>query len=271
MDEETNDPSHPGETGGGPGPRRERSARYPGATLAEALELCRGIAERGLDGLPAADIAQAFGYTSIKTNTFSARLSSARQFGLLTIQGDGYGLTSLARSILHPVEPESIPRLYRQAFLTPPIYAELATRLADKKVPDAAILGNLLYHHHDITRKAKEPAAQVFLDSARFAGLLSPDGTFRSRDSSPSKPPETRADSTPTTGAGLTAPTPVSTPVASSPENPGDPEELRITLKLWGADRGKTISIRSPEVITSESYDRLLQVLKLHLRVEPTP
>lgn len=262
MDDEPTDNGHRN------APRRERSARYPGATLPEALELCRGVAERGLDGLPAADIAQAFGYTSIKTNTFSARLSAARQFGLLAIQGDGYGLTSLARSILHPVEPESIPKLYRQAFLTPPLYADLAVRLADKKVPEVAILGNLLYHHHDITQKAKEPAAQAFLDSARFAGALGPDGIFRSRATPVGDGnPQPTSTTLPTSVSSLTpdtSPFPV-------PESPAAGEELSITLKLWGADRGKVIAIRSPETITPESYERLLQVLKLHLRVEPNP
>ena len=57
--------------------KRERSTRYPGVHLAEALKLCESIDELGLDGLMAADIASALGYKNIKTNTFSARLSAA--------------------------------------------------------------------------------------------------------------------------------------------------------------------------------------------------
>ena len=95
--------------------KRERSTRYPGVPLAEAVELCESIEERGVDGLTAADIATALGYKNIKTNTFSARLSAARQFGLLNLTGDGYALTPLARAILHPVDPPELPRLYRQA------------------------------------------------------------------------------------------------------------------------------------------------------------
>ena len=134
----------------------------------------------GLDGLGAGEIAMAAGYKNVKTNTFSARLSGARQFGLLAIRDERYSLTTLARSILHPTEPAELPRLRRQAFLTSPLYAELAERLADKKVPEAAILGNLLYHHHGITASAKVSAASVFLESARSIGLLNDSGTFRS-------------------------------------------------------------------------------------------
>src|SRR5512133_2652757 len=106
--------------------KRERSTRYPGVHLAEALKLCESIDELGLDGLTAADIASALGYKNIKTNTFSARLSAARQFGLLNLSAERYGLTPLARAILHPVEPGDLGRLHRQAFLKPPLYAELA-------------------------------------------------------------------------------------------------------------------------------------------------
>src|SRR3954468_21832638 len=78
-------------------PKRERSTRYPGVNLAESLKLCESIDKMGLDGLSAPAIASALGYTNIKTNTFSARLSAARQFGLLTLTDDGYTLSPLAR------------------------------------------------------------------------------------------------------------------------------------------------------------------------------
>src|SRR3954451_10052419 len=115
-------------------PRRERSTRYPGVGLAESVKLAESIDGLGLDGLTATAIASALGYKNIKTNTFSARLSAARQFGLLTLTGDGYALTPLAREILHPIDPSALPRLRRQAMLKPPLYAELAERLSGKRV-----------------------------------------------------------------------------------------------------------------------------------------
>src|ERR671916_3319504 len=96
-------------------PKRERSTRYPGVDLAESVKLCETIDRLGVDGLTATDIAPAPGHKNIKTNTFSARLSAARQFGLLVLDNEGYALTPLARSILHPVEPADLSRLYRQA------------------------------------------------------------------------------------------------------------------------------------------------------------
>jgi hypothetical protein len=223
--------------------KRERSARYPGVPLDDAIDFCRLIDERGLDGLSAGEIAEALGYKNLKTNTFSARLSAARQFGLLVLHAEGYRLSPLCRSILHPAEPAEVPQLYRQAFLTPPLYAELVRRLGGKRAPDAAVLANLLYHNHKITASAKQAAAESFLESARLAGALRTDGTF---------------------DVGIAAPlTPTS---AAKPRSA--PSAVRIDLRLWGADQGKVIRVRAPESITAASLERLLQALRLHLHIE---
>lgn len=243
-------------------PRRERSTRYPGVGLADGVKLCEFIDAKGLDGLSAGDIASALGYKNIKTNTFSARLSAARQFGLLNLSGDGYELTPLARSILHPVDPADLPRLYREALLEPPLYAELAERLAQKRVPDASILGNVLYHHHQIIASAKQQAAEAFLESARFAGALADDLILRPQGSAPAEPSEPAPRPT-------TTPAPTATGTASPP--PARSANVRVDLRLWGDDDGKMIRLRAPESITPASFDRFLQAFRLHVRVEDAP
>jgi hypothetical protein len=258
-------------------PRRERSHRYPGVSLAECLAFCESIENRGVDGLSAADIASALGYTNIKTNTFSARLSAARQFGLLSLTGDGYALTPLARELLHPVDPTDLPRLYRQALLKPPLYVELAERLGGKKVPEASILGNVLYHHYQIIAKAKLAAAEAFLDSARFAGALSDDQVFH--PSGVPRPlgvanPAARPNSRPAPPAAGSPPPPAPPPPQSPHRLSHRPRagEVRLDLVLWGADRGKTIRLRAPESLTAASLERFLQALQLLVRVEgPEP
>jgi hypothetical protein len=244
--------------------KRERSTRYPGVPLAESVEFCQFIQAKGLDGLTAADIATALGYKNIKTNTFSAKLSSARQFGLLALKDEGYALTPLARAILHPVDPAEVPRLYRQALLEPPLYAELAAQFADKKLPEVTILGNVLYHSHQIT--AKQAAAESFVESARFAGALGEDQIFHPQGPTKPEPPTKpiQANGHPTD------------PIANGPqrhpieqEKPSNTQrDVRIDLRLRGTDTGKSIRVRAPECITQESYDRLIQALHLHLRIE---
>jgi hypothetical protein len=236
--------------------------------LAESLKLCASIEDLGVDGLSSADIASALGYKNIKTNTFSARLSGARQFGLLNLTGDGYALTPLARAILHPVDPSDLPRLYRQALVKPPLYAELAERLGGKKVPEAAILGNVLYHHHQIIASAKLAAAEAFLESARFAGALGDDQVFH-----PDGPPGAAvATGTAVATANVAAP---ASPQAQPPTAPAPPPaqrsrstDVRLDLRLWDADQGKTIRLRAPQSITPESFERFLQAFRLLVRIE---
>jgi hypothetical protein len=237
-------------------PKRERSTRHPGVNLAESLKLCESIDDLGLDGLSAPAIAAALGYTNIKTNTFSARLSAARQFGLLTLAGDGYNLTPLARAILHPIDPAEVSRLHRQALLKPPLYAELAERLAGKRVPDASILGNVLYHNHQIIASAKQAAAEAFLESARFAGALGDDQVFN--PDGPPEPPPAPASTAPPTQ-------PPSTPTSTPRDRVAG---VRLDLRLWDADEGKTIRVRAPQTITAASFERFLQAFRLMVRIE---
>ena len=232
--------------------------RYPGVGLAECLKLCESIHELGVDGLTASDIASALGYKNIKTNTFSARLSAARQFGLLALTGDGYGLTPLAREILHPVDPTDLPRLYRQALISPPLYSDLAERLGGKKVPEAGILGNVLYHSHQIIASAKQVAAEAFLESARFAGALGPDMVFR---------PEGPSVATPPPSPVVVATRSVAAPELSKARTPRS-GDVRVDLQLWGSDEGKCIRLRAPQSITPASFDRFLQTFRLLVKVE---
>jgi hypothetical protein len=247
--------------------KRERSIRYPGVPLAESIELCRFIEGHGLDGLTAGDIATSLGYKNIKTNTFSARLSAARQFGLLVLKDEGYTMTPLARSILHPVDPADTPRLYRQALMEPPLYTDLATQFGDKKLPDATILGNVLYHNYQIIASAKQSAAEAFLESAKFAGALGDDHVFRPGGvlaTSPELAPPAPIQANGHAGSlGSTLPSMAARPPRS--------DDVRIDLRLRGVDLGKAIRVRAPEVITPESFDRLIQALRLHIRIEEPP
>lgn len=228
--------------------RRERSTRYPGVPLADGIRLCEHIQTNGLDGLAATEIATSLGYKNIKTNTFSARLSSARQFGLLDLKEDGYSLTSLAREILHPINPTDTPKLYKRAFLNSALYAELTEKLQGKRLPDRSILANILYHNHQIIAAAKEVAADTFVESARFAGLLNDEGVLLAQAES----------------------VPAERPSVSPKRNlvEPSPDQVRLELRLWGADQGKTIRLRAPESISRASFERLIQALQLHVRIE---
>jgi hypothetical protein len=246
--------------------RRERSARYPGASLPEAIELARFVDDQGLDGTSAEAIAASMGFESIKTRTFSSRLSAARQFGLITLDGSGYRLSPLARSILHPIDPLELPRLHREALKAPPLYADLMVRLADRRVPEPDRLANLLYHSYQITASAKLIAAESFVDSARFAGALDNEGFLR-----PEGLPNLRpAPALPTTST--SPPAPESEAGAQRRRSAPEPSPgVRFDLRLWGVDLGKVVRVRAPETMSIESFSRLVEALRLHVRIDDHP
>lgn len=225
------------------GGKRERSTRYPGVALADALEFVRSVDARGLAGLPSAELAAALGVKNVRTNTFSARLSAARQFGLLKARDEGYAATPLALSILHPVNPAEVSRHLRRALVEPPLYASLAARYAGKVVPEAAILANVLLHHEGITASAKEAAAANFLDSAEFAGALGDDRVLNPHE--PDSPPR----------------------VEPRAARPAKSPAVRIDLRLRGDDDGKLVRLRAPESMTEESLERLIQTIRLMVRI----
>ena len=271
------------------GRRRERSARYPGATLFDAIDLTREMSQRGVDGLPSASVAAAMGYKNIKTQTFSARLSAARQYGLITLRDGGYALTELARSILHPIDPGRLPSLHRTAFLHPSLNAELCEKLEGRKVPDSPALANWLYHNHQITAAAKDAAAEVFLSTARELRVLGDDGFLRVGVALPAVADETLSaapvedptrivqtsrlvNSSSSSPVSMKSPQPAPVHVGES-RVPSEPlvqggDLISFDLRLWGRDEGKLIRLSAPESITRASLERFLKTFELMVRVE---
>ena len=270
-----------------PASRRERSARYPSVPLQEAIAFCRQIDELGIDGLSAAQIATAMGYRNVKTNTFSGRLSSARQFQLIVLNDQNYSLTELALRIIHPIDTAEVSQLLRQACQAPHLYAELIRHYAGKRLPELEILGNLLMHKYQITASAKSAAAEAFLDSLRFVGFMN-DQRLVEASSSGHEPGLALAESraagsvSPVTPVRVTAAIEPVTKVPGFSSSPGrraetsrprTDNEVRLDLTLWDSDQGKRIRLRAPSTVTRSNMDRFLEALRLAVRVidDPAP
>ena len=258
------------------GVKRERSARYPAVPLSEAVEFCRQIDELGIDGLTAPQIATAMGYKNVKTNTFSGRLSSARQFGLIDLSEQNYSLTDLAMRVIHPFDPEEVPQLLRQACQSPPLFAELMKHYAGKRLPEPEILGNLLMHKHQITASAKMAAAESFYASIQHSALLDDSRILDAQANlqtgqSPVNEVRVSAGAKPQAAQAEPVSKPVEINQVLSQNNqdrkPVKRDEVRLDLTLWDADQGKQIRLRAPSSMTQASLDRFIQSMKLAIQV----
>lgn len=258
--------------------KRERSARYPAVPLAEAIAFVRLVDELGIDGLTASQIASAMGFKNLKTNTFSGRLSSARQFGLVDLADQNYSLTELAMRIIHPIDPDELPQLLLQACQSPPLFAELMKGYAGKRLPEAEILGNVLMHKHQITAAAKTAAAESFYESIKHAGLLDETRVLDSRSTLPAA----FVSSQELRPASVARPAQVSVPVAARQAESIQPvarskaailkeprpDEVRLDLTLWDEDTGKRVRLRAPSSMTRASLDRIIQAIQLAVKIE---
>ena len=102
-------------------------------------------------------------------------------------------------------------------------------QFAEKKLPEATILGNVLYHNYQIIASAKQSAAEAFLESARFAGALGDDNVFRPKGP-PGRPPGADLAANGHAGdrrPGRSAPAPASpSPTGTSGRRPDRPPPL---------------------------------------------
>lgn len=117
-------------------------------------------------------LAQWLGYASTKSGTFQARISSAKQFGLVEQGGGALHVTDRAVSILSPVMPEDATNARADAFLSVELYGLIYDRYKGNTIPPRVGMRNLLMNTYGLSEEAVDKAMRVMYDSARQAGLF---------------------------------------------------------------------------------------------------
>jgi hypothetical protein len=152
-------------------PKRERSKAYPGAPLKECVEYAIQI-KKGL-GRGSHDrhsLAKAMGFTGV-SGAVSPKIAALVHFGLLDRTGDGYELSELSKSITDPLNDSEQKGAITDAFSRPFLYQEIVAKFStDGSIPNQ--LATHLYRFHGITDSASAFAAEIFIESGRYAGVL---------------------------------------------------------------------------------------------------
>ena len=153
--------------------QREKSALYPAVTIAECYEFIKNIDSLGGKSVSYATILGFLGLTSPSTKSFLNRIGASKQYGLITTGSSTAQLTDLAKRILYPNNGQSESRqLLIEAFANPPLYVKLIERFTDKALPPKNQLANILLNEYRIIKQVKDKAAECFIESAEYLGLL---------------------------------------------------------------------------------------------------
>jgi len=150
--------------------KREKSSMYPSVPWNEAYDLVERISKMGKQA-SYATIANDYGLSSTTTKSFSSKISTARQFGLISVDSQVATLTDEGKRLIFPTDAEETSRIRIKCFSSPPLYRKLIERFTSKAIPSKVVLGNLLLHEYGISKAAKEAAASAFLSSIEQLGL----------------------------------------------------------------------------------------------------
>ena len=101
-------------------PNREKSNLYPNSTWEDCLEFIKVVSDFCLSTVSYSEVAKKYGLSSIQTKSFTAKISTAKQFGLITTSSGAIQLTQLAKDILYPTGDITV--LMVESFRNPPLY-----------------------------------------------------------------------------------------------------------------------------------------------------
>ena len=168
-----------------------RSRSYPVQGLRWAVSLALKLLERfGNSSISPEALAVELGFSS-HANVGDARrcISALKQFGVLDEAGDDLILSSLGQLLARAQGTEAERRSARcEALTNPELFGELVLKYCARgRLPRS--LASELVAKHRITAKASADVEKIFLESARFAGLVDDEGYFLGGRSSPVEKP----------------------------------------------------------------------------------
>lgn len=147
-------------------------AKYPRHSLPKALRIPRAILEQNA-GRECSE-REAAGFTGISYGgEFRLEVSSAIKFGLLERPQSGQiGLTTLAKKILRPQNPQDEVSGLRDAVLKAPDIADVYKHYRGENLPDQQFFNNALVDKFGMPQDKVPEFTEVFLESLRHARLI---------------------------------------------------------------------------------------------------
>jgi len=146
-----------------------RSAAYPSITIEDAINFVAELKKSFPNTMFNRDDIVAV----LKRTTIIRDTAAAVQYALLekTI-GEGYKLSATAKIILNPISEQEKQESIIQCFNAPKLYIELVEKFKGHAIPGDQQLKAILNRHHNITEAAAGQAVEIFIENAKFSGLM---------------------------------------------------------------------------------------------------
>ncbi len=227
---------------------REKSAQYPPYDLSACMEFVRTVDKLGgKQEVAEGSLLSELGLKSSNTKSYTGKLSSCRQFGLLQFKTGLLSITERARLILYPTEEQrdaQSKKLTIEAFRSPTLYQKLIKRFDGKPLPNT--IANILMNEYKIAKAVMNSAVKVFVSSAKYAGVLGDDNVLK-------------VGQTYEAVGGETLPAETEIPeTGQKPPSTGQVHSLKLTLSS-----GKSVAITVPSDISKTDIERLKKMLDL--------
>jgi hypothetical protein len=160
----------------------KHSAPYPRNSLKEAEEFARHILDEGAHYVSQENAARAAGFSGSNNGSFKRLRAAARYFGLVEYNDNEH--ISVAQPWIDAFvagDSAALGKMRQIAVLQPELYQQLAEQYGGKQLPNPEKLARVLFttRAFGIRKDAAQKAAEVFLESVGYAGLLDGTGHLR--------------------------------------------------------------------------------------------
>ncbi len=150
----------------------EKSVLHPKVTWDECMEFAKTVSSFNLKSVSYTEVGKKYGLSSPTAKSFTSKLSTCKQFGLITTSGGStIQITDTCKRLLYPTG-EDIRAIARACFAMAPLYNKLIAAYDGKAIPNTELLANILMNNYGIQKSVKDSVAKVFIESCEQLDLI---------------------------------------------------------------------------------------------------
>lgn len=153
----------------------ERSASYPGISLQNAILFSTDISR----SFPSSQVVTREDIAATLNKSVSSifrEVAACVQFDLFKKDKEGYKISPLLKTIQNYLSEDEKTKNLIHAFSSPKLYAELIEKFNGHVIPKE--LKTHLIRFHKIAEKVAQSAADTFLESGIFVGVINPENSI---------------------------------------------------------------------------------------------